>query len=319
MFEFHKTSLVLQQSSSVIVHAPVKINLALHVVGRRPDGYHLLESLVAFSPDGDDLEIEQADCDSFSVSGPFATSLGSDSDNLVIKARDALRSASGGSFGPVAIRLVKKLPVSSGLGGGSCDAAATLAGLQALMPTRFGPVALLRCAPTLGADVLMCLAGIYQKSALLVRGIGEDIETLSDFPVLHLVLLNSGIAVSTPKVFARLERRQNAPLIFKRNAIFSFDHLTSVLQNARNDLYEPARCIVPELEEMLKLLRKSGARVARMSGSGATCFGLYRSFTQTRKAAEEIARHYPGYFVLATTTFGKFEKMPHDKINESSF
>lgn len=299
----------MQQGSSVLVHAPVKINLALHIVGRQADGYHQIESLVVFSPDGDVVEMERADCDSFSIDGPFAASLGNDGDNLVIKARDALRAASGGRVGPVAIRLTKNLPVSSGLGGGSGDAAATLAGLETLMPTRLGAEGLLHCALALGADVPMCLAGIYRQSALLVRGIGEEMEALPDFPALHLVLLNLGMAVSTPDVFAGLEKRQNAPLVLEKSAMLSFDHLTEALQNVRNDLYEPARRIAPELEKTLELLKKSSAEIAHMSGSGATCFGLYRSFAQARKAAQDIAGRCAGCFVLATTTFGK-------KINE---
>ncbi|RCL02803.1 MAG: 4-diphosphocytidyl-2-C-methyl-D-erythritol kinase [Candidatus Tokpelaia sp. JSC188] len=306
-FNFTKRHL-LQQGSAIVVSVPIKINLALHVVGRRSDNYHLLESLVTFSPDGDRIEIEKADCDRFSIDGPFAAFLDSNSDNLVIKARDALRSASGGRIGPVEIRLVKKLPVSSGLGGGSGDAAATLVGLQILTSTGLGTLALLQCASTLGADVPMCLAGICQKLALLVRGIGEDIETLPNFPVLYLVLLNPNVAVSTAEVFAGLKKWQNAPLIFEKNATFSFDRLTDTLQHTRNDLYESACRLVPELKEIPKLLKKNGAKVARMSGSGPTCFGIYHSFTQAQKVAEKIAYTHAGWFVLPTKTFGKSRK-----------
>jgi len=304
VFQIHNTSF-LQSRNCVIVHTPVKINLALHVTGQRADGYHLLESLVAFGSNGDIIRIEKADCDSFSIDGPFAGALGGDGDNLVLKARNALRAASGGRIGPVAIRLTKNLPVSSGLGGGSGDAAAILAGLEALMPTGGGAGSLLRCARALGADVPMCLAGIYQESALMVRGIGEKIRQLPDFPALHIVLFNPGIAVATPAVFAALENRQNMPLVFDRHDMVSFECLTAALRNARNDLYEPACRIAPVLADTLETLTGSGAVLARMSGSGATCFGIYRSIGDARRAVRQISERHPGSFTLATTTFGK--------------
>jgi len=304
VLQIHDTAF-LRGSDPAFIQAPVKINLALHVTGQRADGCHLLESLVVFSPDGDRIRIEKAGCDSFSVNGPFAGFLGNGSDNLVIKARDALRTASDGRIGPVAIHLTKNLPVASGLGGGSADAAATLAGLEMLMPTGLDAAGLMCCALALGADVPMCLAGMYRKSALMARGIGDEIKLLPDFPALHLVLLNPGAAVATPTVFAGLEKRQNPPLVFDACAMASFDCLSAALHRARNDLYEPARRIAPLLDGTLEILRRSGAVLARMSGSGATCFGLCPSMAAAQSAAQQIGEQCPDTFVLATTTFGK--------------
>lgn len=293
-----------------MISAPAKINLALHVTGRRPDGYHLLESLVAFSRAGDRLRLEKADRDSFSIDGPFAAALAAEGDNLVLRARDRLRAASGGRIGPVAIRLTKNLPVAAGLGGGSSDAAAVLAGLHALMAAGAGMEELMQHARPLGADVPMCLAGIGHASALLARGIGEKVELLPDFPALSLVLLMPEVAVATPVVFAALESRQNRSLVLEKHGFdsgraASFDSLVDKLEKTRNDLYHPARQIAPQIDEALDILRANGAAFARMSGSGAACFGLYRSMEAAQAAARRIARSHPGYFVLATATYGK--------------
>ncbi|RUX96383.1 4-(cytidine 5'-diphospho)-2-C-methyl-D-erythritol kinase, partial [Mesorhizobium sp. M2A.F.Ca.ET.040.01.1.1] len=166
--------------------APAKINLALHVTGRRDDGYHLIESLAVFTRFGDRLEIEPAEQDEFSVFGRYAAGLPLDDGNLVVKARDALRREAGVQrTPPVAIRLEKNLPVASGVGGGSSDAAAALNGLARLWKLDIDEISLARIGLSLGADLPMCL----KSKPLVARGIGDEVSPLSAFPALGLVLV----------------------------------------------------------------------------------------------------------------------------------
>lgn len=278
--------------------APAKINLALHITGQRADGFHLLESLVIFTAFGDRILIEPTATDTFSVSGPFADSLPANSNNLVIRARDALRHAAT-QLHPVAIRLEKHLPIASGIGGGSSDAAATLRALNRLWRCGLTPEELARIAGRLGADVPMCLAA----TPLIARGIGEIIEPVADFPELHLVLVNSGIEVSTPAIFAALSKRDNPPLPPLPGSL-DFEALRNWLAASRNDLEVPAMATAPAITESLAALRATEAAFARMSGSGATCFGLYETQARAQSAAEAINRSRPGWFVAASNTIG---------------
>ena len=194
--------------------APAKINLALHVVGQRADGYHLLETLVTFADTGDRLSFAADDADRFSIFGPFSAVLATNdglTDNLVLRARDLLRQAviaTGQQAPAVAIHLEKNLPVASGIGGGSADAAATLRALLRHWNARIVPENLAPIALALGADVPMCL----ESRTLIARGIGEDIEPVSDLPEFFLVLANPLKAVSTPEIFRRLLDKANPPL-----------------------------------------------------------------------------------------------------------
>ncbi|ESZ02328.1 4-(cytidine 5'-diphospho)-2-C-methyl-D-erythritol kinase [Mesorhizobium sp. M1060] len=276
--------------------APAKINLALHVSGRRADGYHLLESLVVFTRFGDRVEIEPADADRFSVSGRYATSVPIDDSNLVVKAREALRRQAGQqSTPPVAIRLEKNLPVASGVGGGSSDAAAVLQGLVRTWGLDIGEAELSRIGLTLGADVPMCLAA----KPLVARGVGDELSLVPDFPALALVLVNPGVAVSTPDVFNALEKRDNEGLPPLPRA-FDFHSVRNWLEITRNDLEEPAQAIQPPIGRALSLLNRAGSGFSRMSGSGATCFGLFETGNVAKRAAAEIRSREPEWFVAAT-------------------
>ncbi|MER9355089.1 4-(cytidine 5'-diphospho)-2-C-methyl-D-erythritol kinase [Mesorhizobium sp. M0514] len=276
--------------------APAKINLALHVTGRRADGYHLLESLVVFTRFGDRVEIEPADADRFSVSGRYATSVPIDDSNLVVKAREALRRQAGQqSAPPVAIRLEKNLPVASGVGGGSSDAAAVLQGLVRTWGLDIGEAELNRIGLTLGADVPMCLAA----KPLVARGVGDELSPIADFPALALVLVNPGVAVSTPDVFNALEKRDNEGLPPLPRG-FDFHGVRNWLEITRNDLEEPAQAIQPPIGRALSLLNKAGSGFSRMSGSGATCFGLFETGNVAKRAAAEIRSREPEWFVAAT-------------------
>jgi 4-diphosphocytidyl-2-C-methyl-D-erythritol kinase len=288
------------QDRPLTVSAPGKINLALHVVGRRDDGYHLLETLTVFTRFGDRLTVEPADTDSFSTSGPFGTDVPLDDENLVIAARERLRVAFPlADCPPVSIELEKNVPVASGLGGGSSDAAATLVALSSVWSLPTTKRELARLCPALGADVPMCLTA----KPLLATGIGEKIAKIPNFPELHLVLVNPGVPVSTAAVFRALSTYQNEGLP-PLPAQLSLDHLVEWLKLTRNDLEPTAIQMAPDIDDAINELSMAGALVTRMSGSGATCFGLFESAAQAKAAARHIGRQRPSWFVAATDSEG---------------
>ncbi|MEP9397042.1 4-(cytidine 5'-diphospho)-2-C-methyl-D-erythritol kinase [Mesorhizobium sp. KR2-14] len=273
-------------------HAPAKINLALHVTGQRADGYHLLESLAVFTEFGDHLTVSPATEDAFSVTGPFAAQVPLDAGNLVIRARDALRALAPASAAPVAISLEKNLPVASGIGGGSSDAAAALRALA----RHWGIAAdLAALGLKLGADVPMCLAA----RPLVAHGIGEHLQPVAGLPPLPLVLVNPGVGVSTPDVFRALASRENPPLPPLPGRLDTGSVL-EWLRATRNDLENPAKTLAPAIADALDALKGTGAPFARMSGSGATCFGLFETDPAAADAAEAIRARRPGWFVAAT-------------------
>ncbi|UNZ50754.1 4-(cytidine 5'-diphospho)-2-C-methyl-D-erythritol kinase [Agrobacterium tumefaciens] len=285
-------------AAETIEAAPAKINLALHVTGQRADGYHLLETLVAFTEAGDTIRIHDADADSFSISGTFGDLLraGDGGDNLVTRARDLLRDAlasTGQPARPVAIHLEKNLPVASGIGGGSADAAATLRGLLRHWHAGIAPDALASMALRLGADVPMCL----ESRSLIARGIGEDIELVTDLPELSMVLANPLKAVSTPEIFRRLQNKAN-PSLPAHATIGWMDFLAQ----SRNDLQPPAQALLPEIGEIAGLLSQEGAALVRMSGSGATCFGIFHSLEAARTAETSLRKKRPDWYFQATRT-----------------
>ena len=269
--------------------------MALHVTGQRADGYHLLDSLAVFTRFGDRLEISPAVEDAFTMSGRYAEGLPLDDANLVIKARDALRREAGTGQTPVAIRLEKNLPIASGVGGGSSDAAAALNGLAQLWKLDIDSKSLSRIGLSLGADLPMCL----EAKPLLARGIGDEVSPLAGFPSLGLVLVNPGVAVATPDVFKALARRDNEalPPLPKR---LDFHAIRNWLETTRNDLEAAARSIQPAIGEALKALKRADAAFTRMSGSGATCFGLFETGNVAKRAAIEIRARHPDWFVAAT-------------------
>ncbi|MBP2547829.1 4-diphosphocytidyl-2-C-methyl-D-erythritol kinase [Neorhizobium galegae] len=286
-------------AAGVTERAPAKVNLCLHVTGRRPDGYHLLDSLVTFATHGDTLTFSQSTSDSFAVTGRFGESLSAAADNLVVRARDRLRAAIealGLEAPPVAITLQKDLPIASGIGGGSADAAATLRGLQRLWSVRIPKEPLADLALALGADVPMCLS----SRPLMARGIGEELVGVENLPALFMVLVNPLVSVSTPDIFRRLTRRDNAPVppLPER----SDDDWLSFIATLRNDLEPPARAAVSEIGVVSQALAETGAPLVRMSGSGATCFGLYPTPDAAQRAAKTLTSRHPAWYVQATTT-----------------
>lgn len=276
--------------------APAKVNLALHVVGQRPDGYHLIETLAVFTRFGDRVTLAPSERDELILSGPFSGGLPSGPSNLAMRARDALREAfRARSAPPVSIALEKNLPVASGLGGGSSDAAAVLRGLAQLWQLDLDQAALGRIGLPLGADLPMCLAA----EPLLARGVGEILEPLPAFPSLGIVLVNPGVAVSTAQVFAALNHRDGEPLP-PLPARLDFHSLCNWLETTRNDLLPAACSLQAAIADALAALRKAGAHFSRMSGSGATCFGLFETGNAAKRAAASIRARQPGWFVAAT-------------------
>jgi 4-diphosphocytidyl-2-C-methyl-D-erythritol kinase len=286
--------------------AHAKINLALHVTGRRDDGYHQIESLAVFTRFGDRVETELADSDTFTVSGRYASAVPVDGSNLVLQARDALRQEAGLQSTPtVAIRLEKNLPVAAGVGGGSSDAAAVLRSLVQVWDLDIDNAVLARIGLVLGADVPMCLAA----KPLIARGIGDQLSMVPDFSSLGLVLVNPGTAVSTVEVFKALARRDNEGLP-PLPRVLDFHGVRNWLEITRNDLEPVALAMQPAIGRALSVLNRAGAGFARMSGSGATCFGLFETGNVAKRAAAEIRSRQPDWFVAATRSMAS-ETDPH--------
>lgn len=280
--------------------ARAKLNLCLHVVGQRADGYHLLESLVAFANVGDVVEAAPGPGLSLTLDGPFGLELDAGGDNLVIRAAAALdawaTSQGDARARGAALRLDKQLPVASGVGGGSADAAATLRLLAAQWDLAPSAEDLAAIALSLGADVPVCLS----DAPMWMRGIGEELEPAPAMPPFWIALANPGVAVSTPQVFKSLSRKDNLPLPPAPRAFTDLDTLLAWLASARNDLEAPARAFQPRISDALARLREtSGCRFVRMSGSGATCFGVFATASEAIAAAESIRAAEPGWWTTA--------------------
>ena len=270
-----------------------KINLTLHITGRRGDGYHELDSLIAFAGIGDGLEIVPGPNVVLEIDGPVAPALRAvEGDNLVIAAARALAARYGIEAG-ARLRLDKRLPVAAGLGGGSADAAAALDGLVELWGIKAPLDELYELAAPLGADAPVCLAG----RPSFVAGIGERIVAAPTLPPAWLVLANPGVPLSTAAVFAARQGAFSPPARW-REPISELRALAARLAACRNDLEAPAIALIPEIREVLATLRDTaGCMLARMSGSGATCFGLYMLEAAATAAARRMAATRPGWWV----------------------
>jgi len=265
--------------------APAKINLALHVIGQRPDGYHLLDSLVAFADAGDRVTVRPAARTRLRVTGPMAAGVPKDMGNSVLRAAALIGVTAG-------ITLDKHLPAAAGIGGGSSDAAACLRALA-----RLAGVAVPEGVLALGADVPVCLLA----RAARMRGIGEEVEPVEGLPPLDAVLVNPRVPVATPGVFARLESRDKGGMPGVLPRWRDGAELARWLALQRNDLETPARALCPEIGAVLNALRANEAcALVRMSGSGATCFGLCPDAGTARAQAARIAAQRPDWWVTAT-------------------
>lgn len=276
--------------------APAKINLTLHVTGRRADGYHLLDSLVAFADVGDGLQAVRSGMALLTLEGPFGAKVPADRDNLVMRAAARLTGAQG-----VAFTLDKRLPPASGIGGGSADAAAAIRAVLRLAADDPDAV-LARIAALdraeilgLGADLPVCLLSRPAR----MRGIGERLEYLP-FPDAPVVLVNPGVEVPTGAVFAALATPSNPPMPDRLPTWADVGDLARWLAGQRNDLETPACEIAPQIRTILAALAaQQGALIARMSGSGATCFALFPDIASAQRAGAALSGAHPGWWVAA--------------------
>ncbi len=270
--------------------AAAKVNLYLHVTGRRADGYHLLDSLAAFPAIGDRLSAETDHALSLTLTGPFGGDLAAEPDNLVLRAARALAAHCGVAAGARLV-LEKNLPIASGIGGGSADAAAALRLLCRLWSVHPGEAALAEIAAGLGADIPVCLASRPAR----MRGIGEILNAAPELPAFGMVLINPGLAVPTPAVF-KARTGPFSPEAALPQSWPGLAGMTEGLAHTSNDLQAAAIALCPPIAGVLEALTATPTcRLARMSGSGATCFGLFSDADAAAQAAERLQR--PGWWV----------------------
>lgn len=276
------------------IDAPAKINLYLHVTGRRADGYHLLDSLVAFTEHGDRLTAEPAQDLSLRIHGPFAGGLEDGADNLVLRAARALQDACNIRDG-AALTLEKNLPVSSGVGGGSTDAAAALRLLARLWRLDISDARLAEIGLPVGADIPVCVAGAPSR----MTGVGDTVDAIDPVPHCGVVLVNGGEGVSTPSVFAERRGTFSDPVIWTTPQ--GFDALVTNLRSLTNDLASAAQTVSPVIGDVLDALEQAeGCALARVSGSGGTCFGLFGEPVHADRAAADIHARHPDWWCVAT-------------------
>jgi 4-diphosphocytidyl-2-C-methyl-D-erythritol kinase len=285
--------------SDLVESAPAKVNLTLRVLGRRADGYHDIESLVAFADIGDRLTLTPGNALTLTVVGPGTAQTGAEADNLVIKAANALTARVPG-LRAGAFRLEKNLPVAAGLGGGSADAAAVLRLLAQTNNLAPDDPRLHDAARATGADVPVCL----DPRPRVMRGIGEILSAPLPLPRLAALLVNPGVAVPTKLVFSGWKPSANAPRPAERVALPKMqneEQLLDWLASEANDLEAPAIALAPAIAEVLVSLRAAaGCRLARMSGSGATCFALFSSAAESAAAGKKLRTQFPGWWISET-------------------
>lgn len=277
------------------VHVPAKINLFLHVLGNSSNGYHELESLVAFTEVGDDLLIEPADKLTFALKGPFSNKLLLNESNLVVQAAQ-LMGKGFKSLPGAKITLEKNLPIASGIGGGSADAAAVFSALNVFWRIGKTNKELAALGLSLGADVPVC---IYGKTAFL-GGIGEIIEPAPELPSMGVLLVNPNLSLSTASVFSSFDSAFSKANN-KIESWLNLQNFITYLQEKRNDLELSAKRLAPEINEVLNVLENEpNCLLARLSGSGATCFGLFSSSDGAKKGKQSISQKHQEWWVRDT-------------------
>lgn len=279
------------QTSPITVEARAKVNLYLHVVGKRPDGYHLLDSLIAFGGAADTLTFALAPTLSLTVDGPTAALLPAGETNIVERAARLLAEAAG-IPAAAAIHLTKRLPVAAGIGGGSADAAAALTGLSRLWGVHLPADRMAALALSLGADVPMCLDG----RALTVSGVGEVLAPAPKLPPVWILLVNPMVPCHTPAVFKARQGGFGEPDPLTEAPKDAAD-LARALAGRANQLTEAAIGVVPDIARVLDAISaQTGCLLARMSGSGATCFGLFARAEDADDAAQAIKKMHPNWW-----------------------
>ncbi|AUQ51279.1 putative 4-diphosphocytidyl-2-C-methyl-D-erythritol kinase [Phaeobacter inhibens] len=272
---------------TVEAFAPAKINLTLHVTGQRADGYHLLDSLVVFADIGDRITVAAADERSLQVTGPMAVGVPVDDSNLMMQAAALMDPARG-----AALSLEKNLPPASGIGGGSSDAAATLRALSGLWGL---PLPGTQDVLPLGADVPVCMSPSTQR----MRGIGERLDGLPPLPDCAIVLINPGVSVATPAIFRAMGKRDNPAMPAELPTWDSVGDLAAWLKTQRNDLQPPAIRLEPVIGTVLEELSGTDPLYHAMSGSGATCYGLYSTDAEAEAAADQLRAAHADWWVRA--------------------
>jgi 4-diphosphocytidyl-2-C-methyl-D-erythritol kinase len=283
--------------TSVRVRAPAKLNLFLHVGDKRPDGYHALQSLVAFADAGDELEVTPASELTLKLAGPFGAQIPRGPTNLVLKAAQALSDLHSDTPLGASILLEKNLPVAAGIGGGSADAAATLRALNVVWGLNRFEDELVDLARSLGSDVPACVL----SRPCWMEGRGERVSPVTPLPPLHLVLVNPSVLLPTAGVFASLNARTGTNAMEPPRSIETLWDLVAYLEDSGNDLEAPATHFQPEIDHVLEALHhEPGCVFAQMSGSGATCFGLFNDREYAEGGAGRIAQDHPQWWVKAT-------------------
>jgi len=279
---------------AVTIQCHAKVNLFLHVTGKRGDGYHDLQSWVAFANLGDELSLRPAGQYHLVADGPFAPMLPSMADNLITKTVQLI-AARHGKKPNFFLELTKNLPIGSGLGGGSANAAAAARALQQFWGFDWGPEDTVWLAKSLGADVPVCLAG----RSCIISGIGEILELAAPPPAdVHLVFVYPNVMVMTKRIFETLAPPYTPPLAEGHRASPAVVELVRLLQNTRNDLMHPAMGLEPKVLQAYRALgRQPGCMLARMTGSGSTCFGIFPDAVSARQAVQAIRRQEPEWWV----------------------
>ena len=284
----------------LIERARAKINLTLHINQRRTDGWHDLESLVVFAGIADRLSFVPGDALSLTMAGSGAAVLNAEADNLVLRAAREL-AARVPSLRVGAFHLEKELPIAAGIGGGSADAAAALRLLARANDVSLDEPRVMEAARATGADVAVCVA----SRARMMRGVGGDLGPLLKLPPLYAVLVNPRVAVETKQVFARLGLQPGETLGFGAHPVvgdgLSFEALLPLLKKGRNDMEDAAQVIAPVINHVIAVLSAArGCKLARMSGSGATCFAIFDTRRAAVTAARVVQRDHPDWWVAAT-------------------
>jgi 4-diphosphocytidyl-2-C-methyl-D-erythritol kinase len=290
-------------SQHITFFAPAKINLYLHITAKRNDGYHLIESLVVFADCGDQVSVAPSNKLKLTIKGPFSKNLASNHDNLVIKAAILLANFAG-IKAKADIILTKELPVGSGLGGGSADAAATLHALTELWGLPVSPKDLHILAEKLGSDVPVCLKAVTS----LITGVGENIVPVQNLPKLWAVLVNPRIPVSTAEVFANYSNKFSISQSFTAN-LQNAQELANSLSGYRNDLTSAALRVAPVIKDVLRAIETTENQLlTRISGSGATCFALFKTKSAAIYATKSLRAQYPLWWVKTVSIYSRVNK-----------
>ncbi len=276
--------------------SPAKINLYLHITGKRPDGYHLLDSLMVFTDLSDVINIKESAKTTLEITGEFAEKISSGADNIILKAYNLLKKQTKIKKSDIAIQLEKNIPVGAGMGGGSGNAAGILSLLNNFWEMNLSIIQLQKLGLKLGADVPFCLG----KKAAFVSGIGENLDYIDFVGNIHAVLVNPGKGLSTKDVF-NSGNIEHSGVVKKPAKFTSKENLIDFLIDKKNDLEKSAIKLMPEIADILVLIRQQqGCLISRMSGSGATCFGLFYDAQSALNAEEKIRENNSDWWVRKT-------------------